>query len=88
MRNRACFEGKLIQSPVDIICFAVVFMKFWASLNVQADGDALREGADVLQQTALSSIRSNIPARLVIEGNRYAGDGGEVDDNQDDGPQA
>jgi hypothetical protein len=31
----------------------------------------------------------NIPARLVIEGNRQAGDGGEVDDNQeDDGPQA
>jgi hypothetical protein len=79
----------LIQTPIDLICFAVVFMKYWAGLNVQADGDALRQGADVLHQTALSSVRSNIPARLVIEGNHQAGDGGEVDDNQEDaGPQA
>jgi hypothetical protein len=89
MRNRACFEGKLIQTPADLICFAVVFMKYWAGLNVQADGDALRHGADIIQQTALSSVRSNIPARLVIEGNRQTSDGGEVDDNQEDaGPQA
>jgi hypothetical protein len=84
MRNRACFEGKLIQTPAELISFAVVFMKYWASLNVQADGDALRLGADVIQQTALSSVRSDIPARLVIEGNRQANDGGEVVDNQED----
>jgi hypothetical protein len=30
MRNRACFEGKLIQTHVELICFAVVFMKYWA----------------------------------------------------------
>jgi hypothetical protein len=98
LRNRACFEGKLIQTPVELICFAVVFMKYWAGLNVQADGDALRHGADTIQQTALSSVRSNrparlriegSPARLRIEGNRQANDGGEVDDNQEDaGPQA
>jgi hypothetical protein len=34
MRNRACFEGKLIQTPVELICFVVVFMKYWAGLNV------------------------------------------------------
>jgi hypothetical protein len=89
LRNRACFEGKVIQSPVELICFAVVFMKYWAGLNVQADGDALRHGADTIQQTALSSVRSNRPASLRIEGNRQANDGGEVDDNQEDaGPQA
>jgi hypothetical protein len=89
MRNRACFEGKLIQTPAELICFAVVFMKYWAGLNVQADGDALRHGADILQQTALSSVRSNTPARLRIEGNRQANDGGEVEDNQvDAGHQA
>jgi hypothetical protein len=48
MRNRACFEGKLIQTPVELICFVVVFMKYWAGLNVQADSDALRQGADAL----------------------------------------
>jgi hypothetical protein len=89
LRNRACFEGKLIQTPVELICFAVVFMKYWAGLNVQVDGDALRHGADTIQQTALSSVRSNRPARLRIEGNRQANDGGEVDDNQEDaGPHA
>jgi hypothetical protein len=59
-------------------------MKYWASLNVQADGDALCQSADVIQQMALSSVRSDILARLVIEGNRQANDGGEVDDNQED----
>jgi hypothetical protein len=89
LRNRACFEGKMIQSPVELICFAVVFMKYWAGLHVQADGDALRHGADTIQQTALSSIRSNRPARLRIEDNRQANGGGEVDDNQEDArPQA
>jgi hypothetical protein len=89
LRNRACFEGKMIQTPVELICFAVVFMKYWAGLNVQADGDALRHGADTIQQIALSSIRSNRPASLRIEDNRQANDGGEVDDNQEAaGPQA
>jgi hypothetical protein len=74
MRNRACFEGKLIQTPVELICFAVVFMKYWAGLNVQADTDALRQGADALQQTVLSSVRSSVPARLAIGGNQQAGD--------------
>jgi hypothetical protein len=74
MRNRACFEGKLIQTPVELICFAVVFMKYWAGLNVQADSDALRQGADALQQTVLSSVRSSVPARLAIGGNQQAGD--------------
>jgi hypothetical protein len=27
LRNKACFEGKLIHSPVELICYAVVFMK-------------------------------------------------------------
>jgi hypothetical protein len=33
LRNRACFEGKLIQTPVELIYFAVVFMKYWAGLE-------------------------------------------------------
>lgn len=30
LRNRACFEKKLIRSPTEIICYACVFIKFWA----------------------------------------------------------
>jgi hypothetical protein len=56
---------------------------------MQADSHALRQGADALQQTALSCVRSQVPARLAIEGNQQVGDSGEVDDNsEDDDPQA
>jgi hypothetical protein len=32
-RNKACFEGRLINSYVDLICYSTVFMKYWTGLN-------------------------------------------------------
>jgi hypothetical protein len=88
LRNRACFEGKIIQNPTELICFAVVFMKYWAGLNMQADGDALRRGADAIQGVALGMMQSGSTSRSVREDIRRIGDAGEVDDNSDvDGTQ-
>jgi hypothetical protein len=50
---------------------------------VQAGSDALRHGADALQQAALSSVRSQFPARVAIGDNQQVGDSGEVDDNSE-----
>jgi hypothetical protein len=88
LRNRAYFEGKIIQNPSELICFAVVFMKYWAGLNMQADGDALRRGADAIQGVALGMMQSGSTSRSVRVDNRRIGDAGEVDDNSDvDGTQ-
>ena len=46
--NRACFEGKLINSPVELIHYAGVFMKYWAGLHNSVDQEALRAGAEAL----------------------------------------
>jgi hypothetical protein len=37
IRNKACFEKKLIKSPLELICYATVFMKYWAGLNSTSD---------------------------------------------------
>jgi hypothetical protein len=83
LRKRACFEGKIIQNPTELICFAVVFMKYWAGLNVQADRDALRQGADALQGVALGMMQPRSAARLAIGDSRRNGDTGEVDYNSE-----
>jgi hypothetical protein len=44
LRNKACFESKLIHSPIELICYVVVFMKYWAGLNNPADRDMLVGG--------------------------------------------
>jgi hypothetical protein len=53
LRNRACFEGKLINSPVELIRYSAVFMKYWAGLNPSADQELIRRGADELINRAM-----------------------------------
>ncbi|PNT71625.1 hypothetical protein BRADI_2g32613v3, partial [Brachypodium distachyon] len=53
LRNRPCFENKLIRSPAEIICYAYSFLKYWAGLQTGTDGDILCAGATILQQEAM-----------------------------------
>ncbi|PNT75212.1 hypothetical protein BRADI_1g28723v3 [Brachypodium distachyon] len=53
LRNRACFEKKLIRSPAEIICLACAFMKYWPWLQSNGDEARLRAGAEALQAEAL-----------------------------------
>jgi hypothetical protein len=48
IRNKACFENKLISSPLDLISYAVVFMNYWAGLHGEKDAEDIRAGADGL----------------------------------------
>ena len=50
--NRACFEGRLIRSPIELIIYSCVFMKYWAGLHDSNDREALRAGADMLLNLA------------------------------------
>jgi hypothetical protein len=56
LRNKACFEGKLIHSPIELICYVVVFIKYWAGLNNPADREMLVGGADALSREAMSMV--------------------------------
>ena len=62
LRNRACFEGKLIKSPIELISYACVFMKHWAGINNEQDRGALRMGADSFMVTAME-IQNNEGSR-------------------------
>jgi hypothetical protein len=52
LRNRACFEHKLINSPVELISYSTVFMKYWAGLHGEKDDADLQAGADGLLRLA------------------------------------
>jgi hypothetical protein len=55
LRNRACFEHKLIKNPNELISFAVVFMNYWAGLHNSPDAENLRAGAASLLHLATST---------------------------------
>ena len=54
LRNRACFECKLIKNPVEIICYACSFLRYWAGLQLGVDKDDILAGAEKLQSVALA----------------------------------
>jgi hypothetical protein len=49
IRNKACFEGKLISSPMSLICYMCVFLRYWAGLQKEKEKKILLEGAERLQ---------------------------------------
>jgi hypothetical protein len=85
LRNRACFEGKLINSPIDLICYSVVFI--WAGFNSSADQKIITRGANKLINTTLGS---HIGASSTHNSNgdygADAGDGVRRPMDEDDGP--
>src|SRR3954470_9674500 len=56
-RNRATFEFKQLGSPFDIVYTAVVFLKSWAGLLKNGDGELLIKGADLLKDNASKLLR-------------------------------
>ena len=51
-RNKACFEGKLINNPLEIICHANALMIYWAGLYAEMDREQLIEGANLMLKVA------------------------------------
>jgi hypothetical protein len=54
-RNKACFEGKLISSPMSLICYMCSFLRYWAGLQTGDDKELLLEGASCLQLGAIAA---------------------------------
>jgi hypothetical protein len=54
LRNRACFEKKIVRSPTEIICYTCVFLNYWAGLQKEEDPQLLEAGAAALQHNAVN----------------------------------
>lgn len=51
-RNKACFEGKIIKNPLEIICHACVPMNYWAGLYAEVDKEQLVDGTNLMLKLA------------------------------------
>jgi hypothetical protein len=67
LRNRACFEHKLINNPVELISCSTIFMKYWAGLHGEKDAGDLQAGADGLLRLASTT---NLSAAAPQDGSR------------------
>jgi hypothetical protein len=57
-RNEACFEGKMIQNPISIICHACALISYWAVLFLEGDKELLIAGANTMLQIALKLLNT------------------------------
>jgi hypothetical protein len=68
LRNRSCFDHKMIKDPVELISYSTVFMKYWAGLHGEKDAEDLRLGADGLLKLATASTAAgrarNMPGQV------------------------
>jgi hypothetical protein len=67
LRNRAFFEHKLINNPMELVSYSTVFMKYWAGLPGEKDDDDLLAGADGLLRLASAT---NLSAAAAHDGSR------------------
>jgi hypothetical protein len=61
--NKDCFERIVTKSHVDLICYNVVFVKYWPGLHTPTDPEALRLCVDAL----LNLVMGVSGSRLLIE---------------------
>jgi hypothetical protein len=59
LRNRACFDKKLIKSPSELISLSVVFMQHWAGLHNATDEVNIKTGADNLLRLATAATTTS-----------------------------
>lgn len=71
LKNRACFEHRLIRSPAELICYACAFLKYWAGLQAEGDREMLIEGARMLQQEALRNhlVQASLDTKRILDKN-------------------
>jgi len=62
-RNSACFEGKKIKSPTEIVCMICSFLTYWAGLLKEGLKDQVIQGADAVKTVALFFHKQGQQAR-------------------------
>lgn len=51
--DKACFDGKLLKNPIEIMCLASALMRFWAGLQRDEDKEVLIQGANDMLKIAI-----------------------------------
>jgi hypothetical protein len=62
LKNRACFENKLIKSPTELVSFAIVFMNYRVCFHNSHDTENIRTGAASLLQLAAGAAAPPPPS--------------------------
>ena len=51
-RNRACFDGRIIRNPIEILCHAAALMCFWTGIYAEIDSMMLINGVNTMLKVA------------------------------------
>jgi hypothetical protein len=78
--NKACFKGKVIHFPIELIFYVVVFMKYWGGLNNPADRDMLVGGADALSRVTMNMAPGSSSQGRALLRDRSNDEAGEIVD--------
>jgi hypothetical protein len=92
LRNRACFEHKLVKNPFKLISYSIVFRKHWAGLHegkdaetfVQADSLLRLAGASATPEGNSATTDGCRPLRLMDVDRGEEDARGVEEDDQDD----
>lgn len=79
-KNKVVFEGKLLKTPLEIICHACALMTYWSGLFAEMDRDQLVEGAN----TMLHVAKEILAAQTTRQVNRLLLEDGDDWDRMDD----
>jgi hypothetical protein len=51
-----CFEKKILHDPLEILCSACAYIRYWAGLFPEVMKEAIEEGVDLMLQTAIKLL--------------------------------
>jgi hypothetical protein len=78
-RNKLCFEGKMVKTPLSIICNACALMSYWAGLYPAEDKDTLVARVNAMLQIAVKLLsRKAKPGETPL----LQDDGGDRDEDR------
>lgn len=78
--NKACFEQKLINNPLEVICHASALMIYWSGLFAEIDHEQLVEGTN----TRLRVAKEILSAQTARQVKRLPLQDGESSEHEED----
>jgi hypothetical protein len=55
-RNAVCFGKKIFRNPLEILCSACAYMRYWACLYPELAKEVIEEGVDVMLKTTIKLV--------------------------------
>jgi hypothetical protein len=66
-QNNVCFQGKIITSPITIVCYTCSLISYWAGMFDDSDEEELVAGAETMLKIALQLVgKSKDPEEQVM----------------------